>query len=129
MWGLVDVRHVILQSDPGVYAVVLFQQKCYYDGTPSLFTDLGSRALHPSLPQSFHSHPLTEAPAPPRLPQGPCLPKMPLPGAVDTDVSVVVITDTGFAQVLGILPPGVMLRVLHTRDATVTEEIPHRWCA
>lgn len=48
---------------------------------------------------------------------------MPLSVVVGTDVSVVLVADTGLAQVPGVVPSGVVLRVLNARHTAVTKEV------
>lgn len=48
---------------------------------------------------------------------------MPLSVVAGTDVTVVLVADTGLAQVPGVVPSGVVLRVLHARHTAVTKEV------
>lgn len=61
------------------------------------------------------------------LPQRPCLSIVPLPVVVGTDVSVVLVSYAGFAQVLGVVASGVVLGVLNARHTAVTKEVAHGW--
>lgn len=58
-----------------------------------------------------------------RLPQRSRLSVVPLPVVVGTDVSVVLVADTGLAQVPGVVPSGVVLRVLNARHTAVAKEV------
>lgn len=61
------------------------------------------------------------------VPQRPCLSVVSLPVTVGTDVSVVVVSDAGLAQVLGVVASGVVLGVFDTRHTAVTKEVSDRW--
>lgn len=62
------------------------------------------------------------------VPQGSCFPVVPLSVVVGTDVSVVLVSYTGLAQVLGVVASRVVLDVLHARHAAVTKEVADGWC-
>lgn len=61
------------------------------------------------------------------LPQRPRLSVVPLPVVVDTDVSVVLISYAGFAQVLRVVASGVMLGVFNTWHTAVAKEVANSW--
>ena len=61
------------------------------------------------------------------VPQRPCLSVVSLSVIVDTDVSVVLVSDAGLTQVLGVVAPGVMLCLLDPWHAAIAKELPHIW--
>ena len=61
------------------------------------------------------------------LPQRPGLSVVPLSVVVGADVSVVLVSDTGLAQVLGVVAPGIVLGVLNTWHTAVTKELADGW--
>lgn len=54
---------------------------------------------------------------------------MPLSVVVGTDVSVILVSNAGFTQVLRVVASGVMLGVLNARHTAVTKEVANGWWA
>lgn len=61
------------------------------------------------------------------LPQRSGLPVVPLSVVVGTDVSVVLVSYAGFAQVLGVVASGVMEWVFNSWYAAVAKEVTNGW--
>ena len=61
------------------------------------------------------------------VPQGPRLSVVSLSVVAGTDVSVVLISYTGLAQVLGVVSSGVVSGVFDARYTAVAKEVSDRW--